>query len=81
MERRQGRNAAVAEPVAWGFGAGQSLRLAVCPLAVSLAGGRVDFTRRASTQAELSPGRRGVEPVKLLSRASIHLNDRTADDQ
>ena len=64
-----------------GFWGRPVLRLAVCPLAVSLAGGRVDFTRRASTQAELSPGRRGVEPEKFLSRASIHLNDRTTDGQ
>jgi len=61
------RNGATAGAKRSGGGAGRVgfwgrpvLRLAVCPLAVSLAGGRVDFTRRASTQAELSPGRRGV---------------------
>jgi hypothetical protein len=60
-----GRNAAVAEPVAWGLGASQSSGLRFCPLAGSLARGRVDFTRRASTQAKSSPNRRGVESVKF----------------
>jgi hypothetical protein len=44
-----GASVAVAEPVAWGLGASQSYGLRVCPLAGSLARGRVDFTRRAST--------------------------------
>lgn len=61
-ERRVGRNAAVAEPVAWGLGASQSSGLRFCPLAGSLARGRVDFTRRASTTSgvESQPARSGV---------------------
>jgi hypothetical protein len=36
-----------------------------CPLAGSLARGRVDFTRRASTQAKSRTSRRGVESAKF----------------
>ena len=50
-----GASGAVAESVAWVFGASQSCGLRVCPLAESLARGWVDFTRRASTQAKSSP--------------------------
>ena len=59
-----GASGAVAEPVASGWGK-PVLRLAVCPLAVSLARGRVAFTRRASTQAKSRTRRRGVESVKF----------------
>jgi hypothetical protein len=50
-----GASGAVAESVAWVFGASQSCGLRVCPLAESLARGWVDLTRRASTQAKSSP--------------------------
>ena len=47
------------------LGASQSCGLRVCPLAESLARGRVNFTRRASTQAKSRTSQRGVEPVKF----------------
>jgi hypothetical protein len=50
-----GASAAVAEPVAWGLGQASLSACGSFPLAESLARGRVDFTRRASTQAESSP--------------------------
>ena len=68
-----GMSAAVAEPVAWGLGASQSFGLRVFPAGRKSGAGRVDFTRRASTQAESSPSRRGVEPVKFGRDSALFL--------